>query len=181
MARRPGSQTPPGADLGHRRSGTAPVLVAKGLREKKHVKNVDVVFSTHTFLLPVRARSQCSYSLCSRRGLRPGGKSAGRRGVEPAFILQDLMHGQADDHNQPGNRFRNWQRYAARACDQHAFETHLATTAAVPGRATCRCFTVRPTHEAVTIPSAKFTVLLLPPSAPYAAARAPALRLPWSA
>ncbi|OLP94183.1 hypothetical protein AK812_SmicGene23838 [Symbiodinium microadriaticum] len=29
---------------------------------------------------------------------------------------------QADDHDQPGHRLRGWQRYAARACDQRAFE-----------------------------------------------------------
>ena len=76
---------------------------------------------------------------------------------------------QADDHDQPGHRLRGWQRYAARACDQRAFETHLATlppasralllSQAGP-HAAC-CFTVRPTHEAVTIPSAEFRVLLL--------------------
>ena len=32
---------------------------------------------------------------------------------------------QADDHDQPGRPW-GWQRYAARACDQRAFETHLA-------------------------------------------------------
>ena len=88
----------------------------------------------------------------------------------PAWDAPEPRHpAQADDHDQPGHRLRGWQRYAARACDQRAFETHLATlppasralllSQAGP-HAAC-CFTVRPTHEAVTIPSAEFRVLLL--------------------
>eukprot|EP00439_Symbiodinium_sp_Y106_P002827 s8056_g1.t1 len=52
--------------------------------------------------------------------------------------------------------------------------THFATLPAC-------CFTVRPTHEAVTIPSAEFRFYSSPPSALSAAARATNLGLPWSA
>ena len=64
---------------------------------------------------------------------------------------------------------RNRLRGAARACDKRAFEMHFATlppasralllSQAGP-HAAC-CFTVCPTHEAVTIPAAEFRVLLL--------------------
>ena len=52
--------------------------------------------------------------------------------------------------------------------------THFATLPAC-------CFTVRPTHEAVTIPSAEFRFYSSPPFALSAAARATNLGLPWSA
>ena len=70
---------------------------------------------------------------------------------------------------QPCNRLRGWQRYAARACDKRAFEMHFATSppasralllSQAGPHAAC-CFTVCPTHEAVTIPAAEFRVLLL--------------------
>ena len=88
----------------------------------------------------------------------------------PAWDAPEPRHpAQARRPRQPGHRLRGWQRYAARACDQRAFETHFATLppasralllAQAGPHAAC-CFTVRPTHEAVTIPSAEFRVLLL--------------------
>ena len=75
----------------------------------------------------------------------------------------------ADVEAQPGTRLRGWQRHAARACDRHAFEMHFATLSPASralllsqaGPHAACCLTVRPTHEAVTIPSAEFRVLLL--------------------
>ena len=74
-----------------------------------------------------------------------------------------------DVEAQPGTRLRGWQRHAARACDRHAFEMHFATLSPASralllsqaGPHAACCLTVRPTHEAVTIPSAEFWVLLL--------------------
>ena len=74
-----------------------------------------------------------------------------------------------DVEAQPGTRLRGWQQHAARACDRHAFEMHFATLSPASralllsqaGPHAACCLTVRPTHEAVTIPSAEFRVLLL--------------------
>ena len=55
--------------------------------------------------------------------------------------------------------FRGWQRVAARACDERAYETHLADLA--PGQFASRALNVLPTRDDVAIPSAQFRVLLL--------------------
>ena len=44
------------------------------------------------FLCPVRVRPQCTRSLRSASSLRPLREAAGGRGVQPAFVLQYLMH-----------------------------------------------------------------------------------------
>ena len=65
--------------------------------------------------------------------------------------------------------FKGWQRLAARACEERAFETHLselspasrALLLSQTGPFAARAINVLPTHPDVTIPSAQFRVLLL--------------------
>ena len=91
-----------------------------------------------------------------RRRHRVGQAHTASHAVSPFGIAHDIAqsrrtHRPLQAHDQPGHRLRGWQRNTGRACDQRAFETW----------ATCGHFAVRPTHEAVTIPSAEFRVLLL--------------------
>ncbi|OLP85284.1 Ankyrin-1 [Symbiodinium microadriaticum] len=80
----------------------------------------------------------------------------------------------APDVQRPGEDsgpwpFKGWQRLAARACDERAFETHLselspasrALLLSQAGPFAARAINVPPTHPDVTIPSAQFRVLLL--------------------
>ena len=76
---------------------------------------------------------------------------------------------QAPRGDEPADHLRGWQRHAASACDERAFETHLshlspasrALLLSQAGPHSSRALNVLPTHEEVVIPTAQFWVLLL--------------------
>ena len=75
----------------------------------------------------------------------------------------------APSREEPCDHLRGWQRRAAHACDERAFETLFSSLSPAAralllsqaGPHSSRALTVLPTHEDVTLPSAHFRVLLL--------------------
>ena len=75
----------------------------------------------------------------------------------------------APSREEPYDHLRGWQRRAAHACDERAFETFFSSPSPASralllsqaGPHSSRAFTVLPTHEDVTLPGAHFRVPLL--------------------